>query len=637
VKTTCNTGLVKLTLSSMAAAALAACGGGGGGSTASTPAAPTASTQVTGKAIDGYLAGATVCIDDGKGACDPSQPSTTTDVNGNYSLKVAGGIAGKTIDVIVSSTTTDTTNGNAAFQNGFTLSAVLQAGSSQNVTPLTSMVAAQVKKGLSFADATTAVQGVAGTGVDPAADYVANGDTHSASLAAQVVGTMQAYAANGTVTPAIGINVLNAIVAAGTLAAVTPASVLAQANAVAAPVDATTALAQPLHVIDDFLVGVSAFTAGQTSQSPVVNFALRDTYTLSGSTLSVGQEQFTDGAWAPISPVGVWDVQKNTGLGVTLLDGSTGVFEMKADGSWTDFLPNAQLHPAISVTPAGSGLAGTDPNTGIGYSLTYRQADVSGQPFASAVPFYYSLAGEGAAAPLMTGAFASGSNVYLGSTSYAADQVILPVDPDTAQTSLYGSDTSSDFGESLAVNGVAIADPNILGAVGQTYTSVQQVIGMPLSVGIDPKTGGVGGTLVLSAGGQFQITGLPVYASYPPATANTVPATTTVNVNGTWTTYARNPNVLVLTLPASFRKAIYSQDNVTEAILDGAKFVIALHNGRLKSGFLIPAGTTVVTPQFAGNVADQLGNALLAAGTQLVSQQPLAASQKALIHQKAAK
>jgi hypothetical protein len=50
---------------------------------------------------------------------------------------------------------------------------------------------------------------------------------------------------------------------------------VAQANALAKPVAATTALATPLYVTDDFLVGVSAFTTDQTAQSPTVNIGLR--------------------------------------------------------------------------------------------------------------------------------------------------------------------------------------------------------------------------------------------------------------------------------------------------------------------------------------------------------------------------
>jgi hypothetical protein len=633
LKTFANSGFVRLTLCASVAAALAACGGGGGSSGSASPggtSTPAQNTQITGKAIDGYLAGATVCLDNGSGVCDTSQPTATTDASGNYSLQVTGSVTGKTLDVLVTPTTTDTTNGNAAFASSFTLSAVLQGGTTQNVTPLTSMVAAQMQTGLTFQQATTAVQAVIGSSVDPGADYVANGDSKTASLASQVVSTMQGYAASGTLAPATARNVLNAIIATGSPAAVTPAAVLAQANALAKAVAASTALASPLYVTDDFLVGVSAWTAGQTSQSPTVNIALRDAYTLSGSTLTIGQDQFSypNGSWTPVSPVGVWDEDRDAGLGVTLLDGATGVYEMKADGTWTGFLSNAQLYPAISLSSTGSSLAGTDPNTGIGYTLQYRQTDVSGQSLASAVPFYYSLAGQSPAAALMQGVFASGTTEYLGNASYSDDQIILPADADTVQTSIYGSDTTADFGEGITLNGVAIPDPNNLGTVGQTYTSVQQVIGMSLTVSNDPATGGPGGTLVLSANGQFQITGLPVYATYPPTVAaGTAPSTTTVNVTGTWTTYARNPNVLVLSLPATFNQAIYSQDNVTEAIRDGAKFVIALQNGRLKSGFLIPAGTVSITPQFAAPVASQIGSALLAAGSQLITSTAEAAIQ----------
>lgn len=46
---------------------MAACGGGGDGSS-TAPTSSTATTQqLTGKAIDGYLVGATVCFDDGQG------------------------------------------------------------------------------------------------------------------------------------------------------------------------------------------------------------------------------------------------------------------------------------------------------------------------------------------------------------------------------------------------------------------------------------------------------------------------------------------------------------------------------------------------------------------------------------------
>ncbi|KGV45396.1 putative lipoprotein [Burkholderia pseudomallei MSHR4012] len=151
-------GFAKLASVAAVGAALTACGGGGG--SGSSSGSTTASTsQLSGKAIDGYLAGATVCFDNGQGACDTSLPSTTTDANGNYTLKVSGDTTGKQLDVLVTSNTTD---GGNKFTSTFTMSAIVSGGS-QNVTPLTTMIVAQVKAGKSQADATAAVQKLVGS------------------------------------------------------------------------------------------------------------------------------------------------------------------------------------------------------------------------------------------------------------------------------------------------------------------------------------------------------------------------------------------------------------------------------------------------------------------------------------------
>ena len=79
-----RTGLSKHILGLSVATALAACGGGGdsgpsqpsagGGGTPTTPA-----PAVTGKAIDGYLVGATVWLDlNNNGVCDSGEPTAVT-------------------------------------------------------------------------------------------------------------------------------------------------------------------------------------------------------------------------------------------------------------------------------------------------------------------------------------------------------------------------------------------------------------------------------------------------------------------------------------------------------------------------------------------------------------------------------
>ena len=70
-------------LSILSLAVLTACGGGGG--SASSP------TTFSGVVVDGYIEGATVCLDlNANQACDPGEPSATSKVGGAYSLDVSG-------------------------------------------------------------------------------------------------------------------------------------------------------------------------------------------------------------------------------------------------------------------------------------------------------------------------------------------------------------------------------------------------------------------------------------------------------------------------------------------------------------------------------------------------------------------
>jgi hypothetical protein len=74
----------------LAAGLIAGCGGGGG----TTPVAGT--SLVSGKVADGYLVGATVFLDkNGNYQLDAGEPSTTTDLNGNYTLTVDPADVGK--------------------------------------------------------------------------------------------------------------------------------------------------------------------------------------------------------------------------------------------------------------------------------------------------------------------------------------------------------------------------------------------------------------------------------------------------------------------------------------------------------------------------------------------------------------
>lgn len=78
---------IRAVLLGLICSALASCGGGGGGGGTSAPLA----TAITGVAVDGYIQGATVCLDlNLNQACDVSEPSTTTAAGGTFTLSISG-------------------------------------------------------------------------------------------------------------------------------------------------------------------------------------------------------------------------------------------------------------------------------------------------------------------------------------------------------------------------------------------------------------------------------------------------------------------------------------------------------------------------------------------------------------------
>lgn len=69
---------LRIALSAIFLASLAACGGGGGGGSNAVSGA-----ALSGKVIDGPIAGATVCLDvNSNNACDTGEPTATTDATG---------------------------------------------------------------------------------------------------------------------------------------------------------------------------------------------------------------------------------------------------------------------------------------------------------------------------------------------------------------------------------------------------------------------------------------------------------------------------------------------------------------------------------------------------------------------------
>jgi hypothetical protein len=583
-------GFARRVLGVTIAASLAACGGGGGGGSSSSGSTTTSTSQLSGRAIDGPLAGATVCFDNGQGTCDTSLPSTTTDVNGNYTLNVSGSVTGKQLDALVTSNTTD---GGNKFTSTFTMSAIV-SGSSQNVTPLTTMVVAQIKAGKSQADATTAVQNLVGSSVDPNADYVANGDTGTATTAASMVSHMTALSGQGPISWSQVQATMNAYAAKGSVNGVQQSDVDAQlANpAYSSPVDATTALSSPLYTVDgdlsQFIVGSSISAA----LSPV-----RDNFTLSGSTLSVTQEVQSNGAWSAASPVGSYDAGFS-GSWVSN-DAGVGAYLMKPDGTWTSWLTAAQLHPSYSLSTVGSKLVGTDPNTGDAVTLAYRTIDVSGQPLSSALQVDYRNPVRGA----MTGTFPSGTTAYLATTTYANDRLLL-VNQGLGLPWINGADVNS----STTVNGSVLYT---LGNPNTTYTSVEQAVGTQTDIS--------GGCLLLNIlpnGVATVDKSNASFCKYGGTDTNTYPVT------GSWSVYARNSNVITISLPKAIgAPTIPINDSLKDTINMGGSLVVGLMNGKLMGGFMVPASQPVTVAQFPTAITDTIAASMRAAAASLGIQQ----------------
>ncbi|WP_186047815.1 hypothetical protein [Burkholderia gladioli] len=586
VKTSHTKGFAKLASVAAVVAALTACGGGGGSGSSTTA---STNTQLTGKAIDGYLAGATVCFDNGHGACDPSLPSTTTDVNGNYTLNVSSSVTGKQLDVLV---TSDTTDSGSKFTSTFTMSAII-AGSSQNVTPLTTMVVAQINAGKSQADAITAVQNLIGNNVDPNADYVGNGDTSTATTAASMVSHMAALAGQGPISWSQVQATMNAYAAKGSVIGVQQSDVDAKlANpAYSSPVDATTALASQLYTVDgdlsQFIVGRSISAA----LSPV-----RENFTLSGSTLSVTQEVQSNGGWSLASPPGSYDAGFSSSWASN--DAGVGAYAMKADGTWSSWLTAAQLHPSYSLSTVGSKLVGTDPNTGDALTVAYRTIDVSGQPLSSALQIDYRNPVRGA----MTGTFPSGTTAYLATTAYANDRLML-VNQGLGMPWINGADVNW----STIVNGSILYT---LGDPSTTYTSVQQAVGTQTDI--------AGGCLLLSiqAGGVAQV----VKSGKSGCNYGTVPLS--LPVTGSWSVYSRNANVITISLPKSVgAPTVPIDDDIKNVINAGGSLVVGLMNGKLMGGYMLPASQPQTVAQFPAATTDTIAASMRAAAASLGIQQ----------------
>ena len=174
----------KLIIATSVALAMAGCGGGGDDT-----------TSVSGTLVDGYLAGAKVCVDsNANGKCDAGEPSATSAASGAFTIagvsKTDATAAPLVAEVPSSAIDSDTA---AAVGAGFVLSA--PAGKTV-ISPLTTLVQQAIQKapGKTAAAAATEIQAAVSSlaATDLFADYVAKKDTNAQQAAKVIANSLKA-------------------------------------------------------------------------------------------------------------------------------------------------------------------------------------------------------------------------------------------------------------------------------------------------------------------------------------------------------------------------------------------------------------------------------------------------------------
>lgn len=538
---------------------LSGCGGGGDGASANangggTPAQPSQAANLTGKAIDGYLAGATVCLDvNANNACDGTEPSTVTDGSGNYGLVVDANAVGKKLLVMVTPATKDNSRPGYSFPASLVLSGIVDGAKGQNVTPLTSLVVAQMETGVSKAEAERSVAALVGSGIDPKHDYVAAGDQNTLAIATSIVDKLSAFAKAGQDNTATVRAVLNAIAAKGNVA-VSQADVDAQASKPVYAVDVNVAklLTDPL------------FSYDHTNYNNGVPSMVRLRWTLTGQELRDDPEAYGTNGWTVMTANDFGD--------------DPGEYFLTSAGTWSRFYTAAEtLKPVTVQAIDNSSLSLTD---AAGYTgrLEFRRLDVGGKAF-SALPAEWL---DGYPSVKLSGTFAPGSVGYLGLLARDQDWISVPSHPCTASATPITED--------------GIAHCNYIGAAAQQYQSVDEAIGLDIPYGNDQ----IGNPLVLklSANGVAQIVNQTTQAAVIPAT----------KIN--WSKYNRNANIIVLNVRAADISGLQFPFGDDSFVRRGGKVLIALHDGHLKYGQMEPSTLVHFTPMFRQSEFDQLAAAV---------------------------
>ena len=172
-------------LSALAAAALVACGGS------------SSSVMLSGVVIDGYIEGATVCLDDnGDGVCGATEARSVTTADGKFSMSVRGNMDGKFLVVDIPATAKDSDDGGKTLAQAGKSSYVMATPASlpQVITPLTTLMVGKVKaEKISLSEARVRVLDEMGlpAATDLHTDHVKAKDVQVHAMARQAAARLQ--------------------------------------------------------------------------------------------------------------------------------------------------------------------------------------------------------------------------------------------------------------------------------------------------------------------------------------------------------------------------------------------------------------------------------------------------------------
>jgi uncharacterized protein YkwD len=201
---------------------LAACGGGGGGGSGGSTI-----SSLSGTVMDGYITGATVCLDlNNNGKCDGGEPSTTTGANGSYTFNYTT-TALSTLNVIatVPVGATDSDNPGTPIASAYQLLA--PATQPLVLSPLTTLVSQYVvaNPGITATNAASSV--VAALGLPSSTnlfqDYVGTNNTAVHNVA-KVVNTVVQNSNLGSTPTKDSLNAAVSVAATYTSAATAASS-----------------------------------------------------------------------------------------------------------------------------------------------------------------------------------------------------------------------------------------------------------------------------------------------------------------------------------------------------------------------------------------------------------------------------